>query len=303
MRLTLEHQLTETPPTIPVQPSAGLGKTKVANTKLIEDYRKKEADYEELAAKYTPKHPEVQAAKAELDRLQAKIPAESLAQLKEEEADPKANTIPNPLYQNLTAQLEGVKTEFQIREDEKKYIESEITKYSQRVNASPQSEQEISDITRQNTDLNKRYTDLKDHLAQAKLSESLESRQKGSQFQIIDPANYPLLPSKPEKAKIAMIGALLSLGIGIAVALIVDIMSQRIWLQSEVESIFGVVVLGEIPAIVTKDDLAISRRKKKIFAISSAAAVAAYSVALYFVYIKKAYVLVKLDPLIQRLMQ
>src|SRR5262249_35591608 len=156
-----------------------------------------------------------------------------------------------------------------IRENEKKYIESEMAKYSKRVQAAPESEQEISNITRQNTDLTKQYTDLKDHLSQAKLSESLESRQKGSQFQIIDAANYPLAPAKPQKNKIVLIGMALSLGVGLATAITVDLMSQRIWLQSEVESLFGVLVLGEIPAIVTKSDLADTRRKKRIFAISS----------------------------------
>ena len=36
-------------------------------------------------------------------------------------------------------------------------------------------------------------------LEQAKLASSLESRQKGAQFEIIDRANYPLEPSPPGK--------------------------------------------------------------------------------------------------------
>ena len=272
---------------------------------LFEDYRKKQADYEELTLKFKLKHPEVQAAKAELDRLQARIPPEKLAEFKRQEAnpDPKTNSTPNPVFESLTSQLQVVNFEFQHREEEKKYIESEIAKYTKRVQAEPESEQELSKIVRQNTDLNKQYTDLKDHLAQAQLSESLESRQKGSQFQIIDPANYPFAPAKPEKNKILLSGMLLSLAVGLATALIVDVLSQRIWLQSEVESLFGVLVLGEIPAIVTQSDLAANRRKKRIFAASSLAVAAAYSFALYLVYIQKAYVLMRLDPLVQRLMQ
>jgi uncharacterized protein involved in exopolysaccharide biosynthesis len=288
---------------LPVQTPTGALTNKGATSSVLEDYRKKQAEYEELTAKYTAKHPEVLAAKAELDKLQAKVPPESLTESKQQQADPKANTIPNPLFQSLTSQLQEVKTEFQIREEEKKYIESEIAKYSKRVQGAPESEQEISTITRQNADLTKQYTELKDHLAQAKLSESLESRQKGSQFQVIDPANYPLVPAKPEKTKIVLIGMALSLVVGLATAVIVDLMSQRIWLQSEVESLFGVLVLGEIPAIVTKSDLADTRRKKQIFAVSSLAVAALYTVVLYFAYVKKAYVLMKLDPLIQRLMQ
>jgi polysaccharide chain length determinant protein (PEP-CTERM system associated) len=303
-RLNLERQLSETPAVLPVQtPVIPPVTMKAEDPDTPERYRKKKVELEELMSKYTPRHPEVEAAMAELARLKAMIPAGNLEELKKQEAEPKANTMPNPVFQSLTSQLQDVKTEFQIRENEKKYIESEIAKYSKRVQATPESEQEISNITRQNTDLNKQYTDLKDHLAQAKLSESLESRQKGSQFQIIDPANYPLAPAKPEKTKIVLIGIALSLAVGLATAVIVDLMSQRIWLQSEVESLFGVLVLGEIPAIATKADLADTRRKKQIFAVSSLAIAALYTVVLYLTYVKKAYVLTKLDPLIQRLMQ
>jgi polysaccharide biosynthesis transport protein len=304
IRLNLERQLSETPAVLPVQtPGIAPVTIKATDPETLEKYRKKKAELEELISKFTPKHPEVEAAVTELARLKAMIPAGNLEELKKQQADPKVNTMPNPVFQSLTSQLQEVKTEFQIREAEKKYIESEIAKYSKRVQATPESEQEITNITRQNIDLNKQYTDLKDHLAQARLSESLESRQKGSQFQIIDPANYPLAPAKPEKAKIFLIGTLLSLAIGLATAVIVDIMSQRIWLQSEVESLFGVLVLGEIPAIITKNDLAAARRKKRIFAVSSLAAAAAYSFVLYFIYIEKSRVLMRLDPLIQRLMQ
>src|SRR5262249_8613778 len=151
---------------------------------------------EDLTLKFTPKHPEVQSAKAELERLQTKIPPEKLAEFKQEEANPKAGSNRNPVFETVTSQLQGVNFEIRLREQDKKYIESEIAKYSKRVQDEPEGEEELAKVVRQNTDLNRQYNDLKDHLAQAKLSESLESRQKGSQFQIVDPANYPLAPAK-----------------------------------------------------------------------------------------------------------
>ena len=61
---------------------------------------------------------------------------------------------------------------------------------------------------RLNDDLKKQYDDLKSKLSQARLSESLESKQKGSQFQIVDPANYPLVPAKPNKPLVLLGSAL-----------------------------------------------------------------------------------------------
>src|SRR5207249_7500991 len=118
---------------------------------------------------------------------------------------------PNPLYQKLLAQLQEVKTEFEIRNRDKAWIESEIAKYSQRVENTPNAEQDIAGALRQNEDLKKRYDDLRDKLAQARLAESLESKQKGSQFVIVDPANYPLTPTKPQKQLVFLGGVAISL--------------------------------------------------------------------------------------------
>src|SRR5205085_18064 len=154
----------------------------------LEEYKKKQLELKELTAKYKPRHPEVEAATVQLERLKKDLSPEDLAALEQppekKETEPQASPtmMPNPIYQNLTSQLQEVKTEFEIRERERQYIESEIQKYTQRVQSTPQSEQEIAEVLRQNTDLNKQYDTLKNNLSQAKLSESLESRQKGSQF-------------------------------------------------------------------------------------------------------------------------
>src|SRR5215831_3295987 len=69
IRLNLERQLSETAATLPAQSAGPAAMTKSAASLVIEDYRKKRVEYDELIAKYTPKHPEVLAAKAELERL------------------------------------------------------------------------------------------------------------------------------------------------------------------------------------------------------------------------------------------
>lgn len=48
------------------------------------------------------------------------------------------NEIVNPAYQNLPAQLNEVKTEIKIREDQRKWIEQQIARYSSRVQRTPQ---------------------------------------------------------------------------------------------------------------------------------------------------------------------
>jgi hypothetical protein len=207
---------------------------------------------------------------------------------------------PNPMYLKLMADLEAVKTEIEIKHREKAVIESEIAKYSRRVEEGPKASQDIMDVQRETDQLKAQYAELKTKLSQAQLSESLESKQKGSQFQIIDPAKYPLNPSKPNKIMIVLGGCVASLFAGILFAMVVDVARQRVWTQSEIEALWGVPVLIDIPAILTDADLAAAKKKKVTFALSSAAGMLAYSFCLYGMWLKHSFVLQTLDPLLQR---
>jgi polysaccharide biosynthesis transport protein len=199
------------------------------------------------------------------------------------------------------AKLAEVSKEFEYRDKDKAWIDSQITKYAARVENTPKTEQDIADAMRQNDDLKKQYDDLKNKLAQARLAESLESKQKGSQFVIVDPANYPLTPSKPNKPSALLGGAAMSLLISVAFAIVVDIARQKIWTQSQVESMWGLPVLVDIPEIITDSDLVALRKKKYVYAAVSAAGALVWSICLYGVYLKHGFVLQHLDPVLQKL--
>ncbi len=301
-RLTLERQISETPATLPQQ---GQMAAPPKENPLIAEYQAKRNQLDELTAKYKADYPDVQTARIQLEKLKAKLSPEELEALENpagaaSEANTAKPAVPNPIYQQLLAQLEGVKTELALREREKKQVEEAIAVYNQRVANGPQSEQELEAVMRQNADLKKQYDELKTHLAEAKLAESLESRQKGSQFQVVDEANYPLAPTKPSKTAIALGGIAASLLIGIVIAFVADISTQKIWTPSEVEALLGMTVLAEIPEILTTTDLVVARKKRYTFIASSVALAAVYGLCLYGVYVKQGFILRHLDTVIQK---
>jgi polysaccharide chain length determinant protein (PEP-CTERM system associated) len=302
LRLNLERQILETPPTLTETGPVALPPAIAANPRL-EEYRLARSQYEQADAMYTDRHPVVQAAKARLQRLEAEIPPE-LRNGTPEGAPASISSsrqVPNPLYQSLTVQLQEVKTDLAIRERERAYIEVELDKFSRRVEGTPQTEQRIAAVLRRNTDLQAQYDDLKNKLSSARLAESLESKQKGSQFVIVDPANYPLVPSKPNKLLVLIAGIMGSLAASIGIAAAVDVALQRVWTQSEIEAFWGTPVLIEIPEILTDSDLAQQRKRKFTFAASSVGAATAYAACLYFVYINHTLILQRLDPVLQKL--
>jgi len=340
IRLNLETQLAQTPEFLPklITPvqaqAAAVAANPLAVNPLVEEYRKVEAEHSQAAARYSPKHPDVQAAQARLERLKQQMSPELLAaaeapvnpaavstakdvkdgngakDAKDATKDAKdvpaapaapAGTETSPLYQKLMADLEQVKTELEIRQKERVLVEADIAKYSHRVEQAPKAEQDIGDVQRLNDDLKKQYEDLKNKLSQARLAESLENKQKGSQFVIIDPANYPMIPTKPDKATVLLGGVVASLALAIAFAVAIDLGRQRIWTQSQIEGLWGVPVLIDIPAILTDADLAAAKKKRMTFAMYSLAGAIVYTFCLYAVYLKHNFILRQLDPVLQKL--
>ncbi|HEY2934562.1 MAG TPA: hypothetical protein VGK99_22730 [Acidobacteriota bacterium] len=282
LRLSLERQISETSPFIEAIESRG-SQDRTTISPILAEYKEKERAYKDLAAKYTEKYPDVIRAKSELDQLKKEIPAQSFIE-KPTTMEPKVTTKPNPVYQKLVAQLEDVKTEIGIRDRQRGQIQAEISKYTQRLENSPQAEQAITTTFRDYEALSKRYEDLKSKLSEAKLAKNLESKDERTQFVILDPANLPVKPAKPNRLKLILIGLFLSLGLSVVVVTGVDFFGQKLWTQAEVEKLLGVPVLIEIPEIVSDEDLHRIKRQTLVATLALIIVVAFCLVTLYFLH-------------------
>jgi len=301
LQMNLERQISETPAMIPSETSRTAAV--VARNPKVEVYLKKEQEYQELIVKAKPTHPDVRRLKAELDQLKKEIPPEDLdAAQSKDPAQPGAPAMmPNPVYQSLTAQLRQLKTDIAIREKEKKWIEDEMAKYNRRIQNTPGVEQEMLTITRANQELIKQHEDLKSKLEQARLAGSLESRQKGAQFEIIDPANYPMEPSPPKPIVLLLAGFAISIAAGVAAAFVVDMLNQRVWTHQELERALEAPVLVEIPSITDPGAEKKVLHRRILHAAMLVVFTGVYLGGLYYLYVKQSALLRLLDPLIEKI--
>jgi polysaccharide chain length determinant protein (PEP-CTERM system associated) len=305
-KLNIEQQMSETPRTIPrAQAARTMGAASQPDPSVLA-YRQKEQAYKELLGRAKEAHPEVQRLKSELEQLKKNLPAGALEAPQEKAADTEdkaspSDMVPNPAYQNLERQLQEAKTEIEIREREKKWIESQMKNYEQRVDNTPKVEQEIATVLRTNADLTKQHEDLKAKLSEARLSESAESKQKGQQFIVLDPANYPMEPMPPKRSVVLLAGIAISIGLGIGVAFVLDKANPMILTQSELERSLEAKVLIEIPRISSPDDLNLQRKKSMKFAAVFAALAVLYSGFLYLMYLKQSILIKLLDPIFDKI--
>jgi len=279
IRLDLEQRISQTDPELVQQIDAVLEPL----SPQVRDYQEKERLYKSLTNKYTEQHPDVQQVKAELDQLKSEIPPEDPIETPESEV--LAEKKVNPIYQNLTEQLAEIKKQVEIRERAREQIEAAIETYTLRVQNTPQREQEMTSIVRLHKDLSQQSEDLKRKLVQTRLAESLESKQKGAHFVILDPANYPTTPSKPDRAQIILIGMVFSLSFGAAMAFAVDLFDQKLWTHTEVETLLGAPVLVEVAEIITEEDLQNRKSKRRIQFTLSILTIGVFGAAFYYAYV------------------
>jgi len=305
-RLGYEQLMAHIPEFLDAPPkSAGLQETTAKNP-YVDIYLRRKAEYQEARAGRAENHPDVAQAKSRLDRARAEVPGDILDTLDnpkpaEKSVEIAADKYKNPAYTTYENAMRDLRTEYDIRISERKGIEAEIAEVKRRVGNTPRVELALTGMIRNNTDLRRQRDELKYDLTKAMLSENLEAREQGSQFILQDRANLPTEAEKPNKWAVLGMGCLASLALAIGFAFVVDLARQRVWTQSEIETMWGVPVMVDIPSIVSDADQIALRKKKLAFATFFLAGFAVYSVFLYGVYLKQHYILQQLEPVLQTL--
>ncbi len=132
----------------------------------------------------------------------------------------------------------------------------------------PQREQEMMTLTRDYQTIKESYDSMMERKINAEIAENMETRQKSEQFRIIDPANFPQKPARPNRLKILAIGLALGLGIGGGLAFVLEFMDGSLRTVEEVNANFSVPVLGVIPALSLSEDIRQQRIKQFIYIFS-----------------------------------
>jgi len=208
--------------------------------------------------KYGPKHPTVLNAQKRLETAQ--------------EAHRRAKAAVPPEEDIAIAPASPQdRTKLQRQLDE---IDKQIARLR---NAKPgASETPANDTTSWIVELETRHADLRrkvaeqnervSSLAQSVFRSELDARQKlaeaGGRLALIDPAFRPVQPSGPGKKIFLMAGMVLFLSMGLAIAILLAVIDDRLYRRSDLDQL-GLVVLGVIPPAPAKKASKAARRRAK----------------------------------------
>ncbi|MFQ5330296.1 MAG: GumC family protein [Thermodesulfobacteriota bacterium] len=127
----------------------------------------------------------------------------------------------------------------------------EMKKYEKRVEQTPLSEQRMLDIQR-NYDVSfVNYQALLEKRLNARLAENMEKRQKGEKFRVVDPANLPDQPFKPNRVRMLLLGVVLSIGVGVGLVFVLEFLNPEFLKPEDFVGVLPHPVLAAIPTFTS----------------------------------------------------
>jgi polysaccharide biosynthesis transport protein len=245
------------------------------STALRAELEARRENLDGLLVRYTERYPEVIRARQEIERLERKLAEMERASQK----DPKggkadrASLSPGgpaaPLSEEmrrLQIQIAATEAEIASLSEGANAIQEQIALVQSKVDRLPHREQELVALTRDYENLKRKYDELLGKKLEADIAQNLERRQKGEQFEIIDPANTPIKPIRPDVRKVLGIALFLATAAGFGGAIGLESLNPVLRGRQDFRHFFkklpilGVTPLWEDPK--PEKSLAVWRRKK-----------------------------------------
>jgi succinoglycan biosynthesis transport protein ExoP len=241
--------------------------TSTPETTLVKELMDMRLRLRGLQSRYTDDHPDIVALKdsiAKTESLKKQVDTEAAATPEND----KAAGVPDPALSvelagdssnsmvEVQSQLKAKQLEIQNDRQQANNLESQISTYRGRLNIAPETEQQLTEISRGYEESKANYDSLLEKKMQSQLATSLEQREKGEQFRIVDPPSLPSKPSAPNHFRLSLGGLALGIFLGLGFATFLEVTDVRVRHEKDLEGLVPARVLVGIPRLNTpKEDL------------------------------------------------
>jgi protein tyrosine kinase modulator len=232
------------------------------------DSRKRELEL--LRTRYSDKHPDVVRLKQEI----ASTPVEETSQTAGAEVAEKSKVGSGGSSRPQVVDIQGdvVASEITLLRQRNNQLQSEIAAYQNRVNATPVRAIELSKITRNYDITLTKFRELLSKEFDSQLSENMERKQKGEQFQVVDPASLPESPVAPNRIRILLVGLVLGLAAAFGAAFLIDNLDTSIRGSEDIDGVTDLPLLAMLPVVPSRGNILELRQARIMLLLYSAGA-------------------------------
>ena len=218
-----------------------------------------------LEARYTERYPDVIRLKEKISDLESKEKRDSKEGQGQEVPENRGIT---QAERNLANQLREVKLQIENLKAEAAQLHSQMKQYQTKVENTPKREQELMSLERDYDNIRETYNSLLSRKLESEIALSMERKQKGEQFRILDAAKVPMRPFKPNIQRILLMSIALGFGIGCGLAYLRETTDTSFKTPEEVEKDLQLPVLISMPIRYTERELKGIKRKKILAFVS-----------------------------------
>jgi succinoglycan biosynthesis transport protein ExoP len=220
---------------------------------------------QDLQEHYTDDYPDVVALKDKIakkekqkklaeEEVAANLSSHNAANAAEPTAMEKAQNQSSASLMQLESQIKANQLEIQNYQQHERDLDAQVSAYLDRLKKAPETEQELTAISRGYEEAKANYNSLLQKQMQSQLATSLEQRQKGEQFRIVDPPSLPLKHLAPNRFRFSVEGVVLGILLGLGIVAPLELTDVRVRQEKDLKTLVPVPVLVRIPRVSTQSE-------------------------------------------------
>ncbi len=244
----------------------------------LSELEKLKAEYREATLNYTETHPTVRALKRKIAALEASPTAETETVV--------SSGADSALVFKIKNFIATAKERLASLQQQRVPLRKKIIDLEKQIIRTPQVELGLSSLLRDHGNAQKKYEEIQSKQLGAQIAENLEGENKSERFSLIDPPLLADKPIKPNRFKIIILGLFAAIAAAGGLALLLEMLNQRIRGKGALTTILGQSPLVEIPYITTSDEHSQRKRLIKKIIIAAAVLLVVALVVIHFAYME-----------------
>ena len=221
-----------------------------------------------LSRRYGDKHPAIVSLKAEIEALDQRMTPQNSTDDDKKNQEQITKGLQSPYAQQLKKEFDTLDAALKALHTEQQDIQQSTARYQQRVENTTVRDQELQVLQRDYDTAKGLYQSLLKRQEEAKLAESLEQRQKGEQFKLLESALPPVRPKEPNRRKLILMGLAGALGLAAGAVVLAEQLHPSFHTVDALHAFSQVPVLVSLPYVVTRADIRRRRRRFGLVALS-----------------------------------